>query len=132
MKKLISLIAVAIVAIIINCCGVMSTAVTEYYVGKGKGESAIENMAREKAYVNAVADITRHVGRQITENAEQTYSSLEKGGGRSVESLQYGSTIVQNSAAHLGEIVIVKEVLRYRRGRYICEMTVRVNSANIE
>ena len=133
-KKNLNTLAITMITLmVIASCGTTARVANDPYLGEGRGESAVsKDIAREKAYSNAVADITRKFNREVSENARQDYESTENGKSKPQESLSFNSHLAQTSEARLGDVVIKKEKV-YRQGKkWICEMLVAVSPDNIE
>lgn len=133
MKKILAFVAVFVMASLITSCGISSKVTNDPYTGKGYGESVkSENYAHNIAFDNAVADIARKYNRSVSENTVQNYTNDDSGRGRATESLVYNSNLNEKSRAVLGDVVIVKEKLRKKGRKWICDITVAVAPGNIE
>lgn len=132
MKKFFSIFIVGAIALVINSCGNSSKIANDPYLGEGHGESINIDIAREKAYSKAVADIARKFNRSVRENAEQDYASEDRSKGKTQESLSFRSHLAEHSTAQLGDVVIKKE-RRWKVGKkWHSEIIVAISPDNIE
>ncbi len=132
MKKLFTLIFVIMTVVAVSGCGSSSKIANDPYAGQGHGESFSKDIAREKAYNEAVGEITRKYNREVTESSQRVYDSSDKTKGKTSETLNYKSVLNERSEARLGDIVIKKENT-YRVGKkWLSDMIVVISPDNIE
>lgn len=132
MKKIFTLIAFAFIVMAVSGCGVSKQITNDPYTGEGYAEAMDRNIAREKAYANAVADITRKYDVTVTEDAQQRYTSDERKKGKATESMSFASVVKTHSNARMGNVVVTKEKTRETRKGWTSKITVAIEPDNIE
>ena len=128
MKHYLPLIAVIALA----ACGTPSNIANDPYQGEGEGRSFYKNIAYNKAYDNAVADIAKKFNRDVDDSTAQLYSSEERGRGKAKEALTYSDRLVETSQASLGDIVVVKKRFKKNGSEWVCNVVVKVSPDNIQ
>lgn len=134
MKKIFTLI---FAAVLISACGTTSKFSNDPFTGEGYGTSTISNengivIAKERAFNEACAEITRKYGVEVSENAHRTYNSNDNGKGKAKDLLSYGSVVSTKSDAVITDVVVVKEKIRRKNGGWTCHTVVKVDAANVE
>ena len=132
MKRFTVIITLAITAIAICGCGTSFKLANDPYAGHGHGESFSKNIAREKAYNEAVAEIARKYNVEVVESTGRCYESDDRTKGRTEETLAYKSVVSERSEARLGDVVIRKEKTVKMGKRWISDMIVAIDADNIE
>ena len=114
-------------------CGHSSKIANAPYSGEGYGESIIsKDVAREKAYNNAVAEITRKYNIEITEESQQLYSSNDSTKGDSHEQLSFNNSTKAKSEARLNDVVIKNERIRKMGKKWTCQIRVELSPTNVK
>lgn len=132
MKKIFTFIFTVMVFFAVNGCGSSSKIANDPYAGQGHGESISRDIAREKAYSEAVGEIARKYNREVKESVQREYDSNDRTKGTTSEVLDYRSVLNERSEARLGDIVVKKENT-YRVGKkWICDVIVVISPDNIE
>lgn len=132
MKKLFTIIFIVMAVIVINGCGSSSKFANDPFVGQGHGEAITKNVAREKAYNEAVAEISRKYNVEVNENSQRMYSSNDRTKGKTSEALDYKSVVNTRTQARLGDVVIKRERTRRFGKKWFSDMTVVISPDNIE
>ena len=135
MRKVFVFIAIIGMAAMINSCGTAGKISNDPYRGEGHGFSAVSNgkdIAREKAFIEACAEITRKSGVEISEDAKRLYNSNESAKGKAKELLSYGSTVNSKANAVISDIVVVKEKVYRKNGGWNCDVVLKVDDTNVE
>ena len=132
MKQFFKILIIAFSMIVAASCGVASKYSNDPFKGEGYAESMNENIAKEKAYQNAVAEVTRKYNVHMTERAHQTYASNETGKGKMNESVNYNSSFKSHSDATLTDVKVVKETTKKVGGLFRIRIVVAVEPENIE
>lgn len=131
MRKIFSIVLIIVSMIIVSSCGASNKVSNNPYTGEGYGESFDKNIAHDKAYTNAIADVCRKYNIVVNEVAKQAYHSTNTGKGKAQENLAYNSNTYVESEVNATDVV-EKVKYTYKGKVWGCTVVVSVSPDNLQ